>query len=61
MDPILFEAQLAYYFELLKNGRVDGVIVCSSTIGDADLETNKILKRYVREYGNIEILKQNKV
>ena len=24
-------------------------------------ETNKILKRYVREYGNIEILKQNKV
>ena len=55
MDPVLFETQLACYFELLKNGKVDGVIVCSSTIGDADLETNKILKRYVNEQGNIDI------
>jgi hypothetical protein len=40
---------------LLKDGKIDGVIFCSSTIGDADLETNRILKKYVREQGDIEI------
>jgi hypothetical protein len=55
MDPKLFETQLSRYFDLLKDGKTDGVIVCSSTIGDADLETNRILKRYVQEQGDIEI------
>ena len=55
MDPKLFETQLAHYFNLLKDGKIDGVIFCSSTIGDADLETNRILKKYVREQGDIEI------
>lgn len=55
MDPKLFETQLSHYFNLLKDGKIDGVIFCSSTIGDADLETNRILKKYVREQGDIEI------
>jgi len=55
MDPVLFEAQLARYFELLKTGRADGVIFCSSTVGDADLESNRILKRYLRDNGDLEI------
>ena len=34
---------------------MDGVIFCSNTLGDADLETNRILKRYIAEYGDVEI------
>ena len=55
MDAALFEAQLARYFDLLKQGKTDGVVFCSSTLGDAPLETNKILKEYVRKYGDEEI------
>ena len=55
MDTALFEKQLSRYFGLLKDGKIDGVIFCSSTVGDADLETNKLLKKYVAEYGDIEI------
>ena len=55
MDPVLFEKQLSLYFELLKQKKTDGLIFCSSTVGDADLEANRILKRYVKEYGDTEI------
>ena len=55
MDATLFEAQLARYFDLLKQGKTDGVVFCSSTLGDAPLETNKILKEYVKKYGDEEI------
>ena len=55
MDPALFENQLSRYFELLKDGKINGVIFCSSTVGDAPLETNRILKEYVRKYGDEEI------
>ncbi|MBO7297511.1 MAG: hypothetical protein J6U60_00525 [Clostridia bacterium] len=55
MDAVLFEKQLKHYFELLKSKRIEGVIFCSSTVGDADLETNKILKKYIREQGETEI------
>lgn len=55
MDSLLFEKQLSRYFEMLKTGELDGVIFCSSTLGDADLEVNKILKEYVRKYGDEEI------
>lgn len=50
MDAGVFEKQLKYYFDLLKSEKTDGVVVCSSTIGDADLETNRILKRLIKEY-----------
>ena len=55
MDAVLFEKQLKCYFDLLAEKTVDGVIVCSNTIGDADLETNRILKRYIEQYGDTEI------
>lgn len=55
MDPVLFERQLKLYFELLKQKKAEGIIFCSSTVGDADFETNRILKRYIREQGNTEI------
>jgi hypothetical protein len=38
------------YFNLLKEEKTDGVVVCSSTIGDADLETNRVLKKLIAEY-----------
>ena len=55
MDSEVFERQLKHYFNLILDKKIDGMIVCSSTIGDADLETNRILKRYIAEYGDREI------
>lgn len=55
MDPVLFEKQLSLYFDYLRQGNTEGVVFCSSTVGDADLETNRILKKYIAEYGEIEI------
>ena len=55
MDSALFEKQLQRYFGLLREKKIEGIVFCSSTVGDADLETNKILKRYVAEYGDEEI------
>ena len=57
MDAGLFEAQLSLYFRHLRDGEADGVIFCSSTVGDADLETNRILKKYIAEYGDMELKK----
>ena len=55
MDPLLFERQLSKYFTLLSDGTAEGVIFCSSTVGDAPLETNVILKRYIHSMGDIEV------
>ncbi|MBR6523725.1 MAG: hypothetical protein IKT39_03840 [Clostridia bacterium] len=55
MDTKLFEQQLGRYFDMLKTKEIEGVIICSSTLGDADLETNKVLKKYIAEQGDIEI------
>ena len=55
MDADLFQKQVARYFDLLKEKKIEGVIFCSNTIGDADLETNRILKSMLREHGNTEI------
>lgn len=56
MDGGLFEEQLKKYFDLLIEKSVDGVIFCSNTVGDADLDTNRILKSYISRYGQEEIL-----
>lgn len=55
MDTALYNLQMSKYFELLKDKRIDGIIFCSSTIGDAPFETNKILKEYISKYGDIEV------
>lgn len=55
MEPERFEKQLKSYFGFLKEGKIDGVIFCSSTVGDADLETNRILKDYIARYGQCEV------
>lgn len=55
MDPELFEAQISLYFDLLKKKKTDGIVFCSSTVGDADLEANKILKRYLALNRDVEI------
>lgn len=55
MDIKLFEKQLSKYFELLKENKIDGIIFCSNTVGDAPLETNQMLKEYIAKYGNIEV------
>lgn len=55
MNTALFKEQMECYFNLLISKRIEGVIFCSNTIGDATLETNKILKEYIEKYGNKEI------
>lgn len=55
MDSRLFEWQLEKYFEMLASKTIEGIVVCSSTVGDAPLETNRILKDYINRYGNIEL------
>lgn len=55
LDPERFEKQVAWYFSLLKERKIEGVIFCSGAIGDADIETNRILKRYISEQGDAEI------
>ena len=57
MDGVRFERQIKLYFDLLEEGRIEGIVFCSSTVGDADLEANKILKRYILERGEREIRK----
>lgn len=56
MDGDLFKAQLTHYFDLAEQGDIEGIIVCSNTIGDADLEANRILKDFIRENGQREVL-----
>lgn len=55
LETAAFEGQLQYYFSLLKAKQIEGIIFCSSTIGDAGLETTDVLKKYIAEQGNIEI------
>ncbi len=55
MDIKLFEDQLSKYFNLLRENKIDGIIFCSNTVGDAPLETNKMLKEYIAKYGDEEI------
>ena len=55
LDPALFETQISYYFDLLRKKEIEGVVFCSSTLGDAPLATNRILKDYIKRYGDEEI------
>ena len=55
MDINLFDRQVSKCFDMLKSKEIEGVIFCSSTLGDAELETNKLLKKYIAEQGDIEI------
>lgn len=55
MDPVRFEKQTKLYFEMLLENEIQGVIFCSSTIGDADTDANKLLKKYIALYGDKEI------
>ena len=55
LAPELFEAQLSLYYNELKEKRADGIVFCSSTLGDAALETNAILKEFVKTHGNEDI------
>ena len=51
----LFEQQLTTAIDLVKEKQTQGIVFCSGAIGDAGLETQEILKRYIREQGETEI------
>ena len=44
-----------YVINTMISKKIEGVIYCSSTIGDADLETNRMLKKYINMYGDTQI------
>ena len=52
MDTARFEEEMRLAFDLLRRGEIAGSVFCSSTVGDADLETNRLLKAYVEKYGD---------
>ena len=56
MDSEIFIRQLSDCKARLISGEIEGVVFCSSTLGDADIETNRILKNWVLENGDIQIL-----
>lgn len=55
MDMDFFKKQLHLYYEYVISKKAQGMVVCSSTLGDADLETNKVLKAFIKEKGNTVI------
>jgi hypothetical protein len=55
MDSTLFKKQLEFSFDLIIKGELEGAVICSNTIGDADIETNRILKEYLKKYGDVEV------
>jgi len=55
MDTDIYINQLEECKQLLLSRKIEGVVFCSSTLGDADIETNRILKAWVKENGDIEI------
>ena len=55
VDSNLLKAQLEYYFELLKSNQIQGVVFCSSALGDYDIEANQIIKDFIKKYGDMEI------
>ena len=57
MDGSRFKKQIKQYFEILEKGKIEGIVLCSNTVGDVSSEANQILKKYVAEYGNREIQK----
>jgi hypothetical protein len=55
MPEDLFKAQTDRYFKMLMAGEIDGIVFCSSTVGDAPLAANRILKAQIQKYGDIKI------
>lgn len=55
MTEDLFRKQMTLYFDLLEKGKIEGIIFCSNTIGDSDLDSCRILKEYIAEYGDREV------
>ena len=55
LETAAFEGQLKFYLSLLKEKQIEGVIFCSGAIGDAELETTKVLKEYIAAHRDTEI------
>lgn len=55
MDETLYRKQLSLYFDLLEKGKIEGIIFCSNTLGDSGLDSCRILKEYIAEYGQHEV------
>jgi len=55
LPAALFEEQLGKCIDNVISGATDGIVVCSSTLGDAKLKTNSILKEYINKYGDTDI------
>jgi hypothetical protein len=47
--------QLDLYYRLIKEKRIDGIIVCSNCIADLDIENVALMRSFILEHGEDEI------
>ena len=47
--------QLYLYYRLIKEKRIDGIIVCSNCIADLDIENVALMRSFILEHGEDEI------
>ena len=47
--------QVDLYRRMLREGRIDGIIVCSNCIADLGIEAVEYMRRYIEEHGDEEI------
>ena len=50
------KGQLAHAYRLLKSGEIKGIIICSNCIADIGLKACDIMKEWIDEHGDEEIL-----
>ena len=58
MKPLTEEQmrfQLELYLRLLREKRIDGIILCSNCIADLKIENVEYMRRFLEEHGNDEI------
>ena len=47
--------QVDLYYRLLKEGRIDGIILCSNCIADLGIENVEYMRRFISEHGDEEL------
>ncbi len=55
MPKELMQLQLDTYERLMREGKIEGVIVCSNCCADIDLEASYMMHDYLKEHGDKEI------
>lgn len=49
------KAQVDLYYRLLKEKRIDGIIICSNCVADLNLETSEYMRKWIEIHGDEEL------